>query len=104
MHVNNNYNNYYSIIIYNFQRRDNDTLLSNESIWHDQVDITLCFTDTAVLYSIAVIFWICTCFKFVCGRSNRSAIPFNYLNLIKIVSCSLVILYVKHGFVKYKYM
>ena len=80
------------MILYH-QRRDNSSWVlpfSNESVWHDEVDITQCFNDTAVLYSIAVIFLVFTFIKFLCGRGNKPAIPFSYLNVIKIVSCCVL--------------
>lgn len=63
----------------------------NESggyVWHDSVDLTLCFEDTAILFGICAIFWILTAIGFLIGGSNKPSIPRGWLNIAKIVSKS----------------
>lgn len=59
---------------------------SSGAIWHDRVDITLCFQDTAVLFGICAVFWLLTAINFIFGNSSKPSIPRGWLNIAKIVS------------------
>ena len=60
--------------------------VSNGTDWHDNVDLPLCFQDTAVLYSILTVFWLLAAIKFLCGDTTKPAVPFSWLNIVKSVS------------------
>ena len=52
---------------------------------HDEVDLTLCFQETAILYGICVTFWLLAGFEFITRRRRRPVTPFNPLNITRIV-------------------
>ena len=53
--------------------------------WHDEVDLSQCFQDTAVLYSICVIFWILAALRFV-FLARRPPLSYSWLSVTKMVS------------------
>lgn len=50
---------------------------------HDEVDFSLCFEDTAILYSICAIFWLLAGLELLFLKSARPRISFNWLNTTK---------------------
>ena len=56
------------------------------------MDLTLCFQDTAVFYSIVIMFWIIAAVRFLfAGNVNISPVPQNIINVAKCVSVKLLI-------------
>ena len=55
--------------------------------WHDEVDLSRYFQETAVLYTICVIFWILAALRFYC-YVKLPHLPYSWLNVTKIVSDS----------------
>ena len=53
--------------------------------WYDEVDLSLCFEDTAILYAICIIFWLLAALRFV-FHTKQPPLPFSKLNITKIVS------------------
>ena len=53
--------------------------------WHDEVDLSLCFEDTAILYAICVIFWLLAALRFVL-HTKQPPLPCSKLSVTKIVS------------------
>lgn len=53
---------------------------------HDEVDFSLCFEDTAILYGVCLVAWILAGFQFVCAPYHRKNLPFSLLHIAKIVS------------------
>jgi len=53
---------------------------------HDEVDLSICFEDSAVLYGIFILFWFLAGLEFLLGRSNgKPKIHFNLLHAAKLV-------------------
>lgn len=65
--------------------------VTNGSRCHDSVDISLCFEDTAVLYSVCVIFWLLGGVAFLCANSVKPRIAFNQLHAAKVLLTLLVV-------------
>ena len=56
------------------------------------MDLTLCFQDTAVFYSIVIVFLIIAAVRFLfAGNVNISPVPRNIINAAKCVSVKLLI-------------
>ena len=53
---------------------------------HDEVDFSLCFEDTAILYGVCLVVWILAAFVAVCAPYQRKSLPLSLLHLGKIVS------------------
>ena len=53
--------------------------------WYDEVDLSRCFQETAVLYTICVIFWILAFLRFCC-YVKQPYLSYSWLNIAKIVS------------------
>ena len=54
---------------------------------HDEVDLTLCFQDTVILYGICVMFLVLALLECVVTKRNRRpSVQFSVLNVTKIVS------------------
>ena len=53
--------------------------------WYDEVDLSLCFEDTAILYAICTIFCLMAVLRFVFSV-KQPPLPFSKLNVTKIVS------------------
>ena len=69
---------------------ENTTIaVANATFYSDTVDFTLCFEDTAILYSICVIFWVLAGFSLLCGgdviKHASSTLPCGSLHIIKVV-------------------
>ena len=62
------YNENTSIVFFFYQRRDDKPPIGSNVTWHDEVDITECFQDTAVLYGILIVFGF--------SSSSREVDPF----------------------------
>jgi len=70
----------------------NTTLPSNAThcSCHDEVDLSVCFEDSAVLYGIFILFWFLAGLEFLLGRSNiKPKINFNLLHAAKLVRRTL---------------
>ncbi|XP_065898603.1 multidrug resistance-associated protein 1-like isoform X2 [Dysidea avara] len=57
--------------------------------WHDEVDLAQCFQDTAVLYSICVIFWVLAALRFV-FLTRHPPLSYSWLSITKMVLCCVV--------------
>ncbi len=69
------------------QRRGPSFSCLNHTVCQDDVDLTICFEDTAILYLICVSLWLLTGLEFLTtSRKTRDRIAFNHLNVSKIVS------------------
>ena len=72
---------------------------------HDEVDLSLCFEDTAVLYAICAIFWFLAGVSFLQYNSNgvRPRLTFGVLYAAKLVItavlyiCNVSILHIQNG-------
>ena len=59
---------------------------SNVTNCYDEVDLSLCFEDTAILYMICAIFWVLAGFSFVCITNNtRPSLKVGILHVAKLV-------------------
>lgn len=64
---------------------DSSSKASSQS--HDEVDLTLCFEDTAILYSICALFYLLAALEFLCSNHKHvQRTPLGYLHLLKLVS------------------
>ena len=75
-------------VIWNFNplqphRRPDD--IGVNDTWYDEVDLSLCFEDTAILYAICIIFWLLAALRFV-FYTKQPPLPFSKLNVTKTVS------------------
>lgn len=76
-----------SLIKHFFTQPESDG--GNDTV-HDIVDLTLCFQDTAIFYSIVVVFWILAIVRFLfAGNVNIPSVPLNIINVAKCVSVKL---------------
>jgi len=58
----------------------------NQSSCHDEVDFSLCFEDTAILYSILLFLWIAAGVLILGSYSGyKTEIKFNFLHCLKLV-------------------
>ena len=53
---------------------------------YDEVDFSLCFEDTAILYGICTTFWVLAGFSFFRGNGFKPGLDFGVLHAIKLVS------------------
>ena len=60
---------------------------------HDEVDFTLCFEDTAVLYGVCLVAWVLGGLAFLCAPYHRKRLRISYLHLAKIV-CTISIIHI----------
>ena len=58
--------------------------LATDDNWHDEVDLSQCFQDTAVLYSICVVLWVLAALRFF-FYTRRPPLSFTWLSFLKIV-------------------
>ena len=66
----------------------NQTPAANTSC-HDEVDFSLCFEDTAILFGICVIFWVLAGLTFCHGFGIKPSLDFGPLHAIKLVRVSM---------------
>ena len=52
---------------------------------HDEVDFSLCFEDTAILYGICTVFWVLAGFSFCRGNGLKPRLDFGVLHGSKLV-------------------
>ena len=52
----------------------------------DEVDLTRCFEDTAILYGISIIFWLLAGLEFCCYRPGKPRLKLGRLSITKTVS------------------
>ena len=63
--------------------------VGNHSSCHDEVDFSLCFEDTAILYGICITFWFLAGLSFFRGNGLRPKLDFGPLHASKLV-CVLI--------------
>lgn len=69
--------------------------INGTCIAHDGVDLPLCFTETAVLYGVCVLMWLMASLEFFFTRNRRPKVPFNPLNVTKMVSFAILEIWAK---------
>lgn len=47
---------------------------------HDEVDLSVCFEDTAILITVCALFWVFAGFKFITSRYPKVPLPFSLLH------------------------
>lgn len=76
--------------LHSLQWRDS-SCFDNQSNCHDEVDFSLCFEDTVILYSILFFLWIVAALTFLAGReTHRASLPLGFLHVTKLVSAWVV--------------
>ncbi len=64
----------------------------NRTSCYDEVDLSLCFEDSAIFYGIVAfflflaVFWFISAIPVVCGSQTRPRIPLGVLHVTKLVS------------------
>ncbi len=64
----------------------------NRTSCYDEVDLSLCFEDSAIFYGIVAfflllaVFWFISAIPVVCGSQTRPRIPLGVLHVAKLVS------------------
>ncbi len=64
----------------------------NRTSCYDEVDLSLCFEDSAIFYGIVAlflflaVFWFISAIPVVCGSQTRPSIPIGLLHVAKLVS------------------
>ena len=71
--------------------RSPSEIVGNGSSCHDEVDFSLCFEDTAILYGICLVFWVLAGFSFCRGNGLKPRLDFGPLHIIKLVSMEKII-------------
>ena len=61
------------------------SLVNGSTSCHDEVDLSLCFEDTAVLYGICLTFWVLAGLSFFRGNGLRPKLNFRPLHASKLV-------------------
>ena len=59
---------------------------NNGTSCHDEVDFSLCFEDTAILYGICLTFWVLSGLSFFRGNGLRPKLDFGIQHALKLVS------------------
>ena len=62
-----------------------DSVATANTSCHDEVDFSLCFEDTAILYGICTTFWVLSGFSFFRGNGLKPGLDFGLLHVSKLV-------------------
>lgn len=62
-----------------------NTSCGPEDCAHDEVDLTLCFEDTAILYSISAVFCLFAALEFLVSNKRGQRTPFGCVHLFRLV-------------------
>ena len=65
--------------------RSLDSVATANTSCHDEVDFSLCFEDTAILYGICTTFWVLSGFSFFRGNGLKPGLDFGLLHVSKLV-------------------
>ena len=78
---------------------------ANRTHCYDEVDLSLCFEDSAILYGIVGLFWLLAAILFLCGNGIRPRLPVSLLHTAKIVSHYIILFTIitLHGVNSYLY-
>ena len=69
--------------------RTPDSVATANTSCHDEVDFSLCFEDTAILYGICATFWLLSGFSFFRGNGLKPRLDLGLLHASKLVFCTL---------------
>ena len=74
-----------SSVACSFYKPQDTGAVGNVTSCHDEVDFSLCFEDTAILYGICVTFWVLSGLSFCRGNGLRPKLDFGLLHASKLV-------------------